>query len=156
MATRVDTTKLVRSSDIMGDDEEDTLLLRSMLDKAREYVRSFAWCPAIAAEYLGQGIGGVVAVFLFEFVEPVGGTDEQLWVVAGDLPSAYLVTDEAPDAAAALEAYCGLMEEWAETVLSGGPLAGVYPVRAKPTPEHAEMLLSRTSFIRKKILPDSG
>lgn len=46
------------------------------------------------------------------------GTPGALWVVAGDLPSAYLVTDAAPTATAtaALAIYCSLMQDWVEAV----------------------------------------
>ena len=47
-------------------------------------------------------IGGVVAVFLFRIDGPPE-VDPLLWVVVGDLPTAYLVTDDAPSPAIALD-----------------------------------------------------
>jgi hypothetical protein len=52
-----------------------------------------------------------------------------------------------------LEFYCGVMEDWADTVLKGGDLSGCYPVSAAPTEEHARMLKSRIAFIREKLMP---
>jgi len=61
--------------------------------------------------------------------------------------------DNAPDPAEALTAYCELMEDWAHAVQENSPLSEMYPVAAVPTPEHAEMLLTRTRFIRERLIP---
>jgi hypothetical protein len=66
----------------------------------------------------------------------------------------YLVTDHAERPSLALEGYCELAEDWAKAVLQGGDLSQVYPVNVEPTAEHAEMLLSRTQFIRDKIIAE--
>jgi hypothetical protein len=99
-------------------------------------------------------VAGVVAVFLFHFREPIQGTNEWFWVVVGDLPSAYLVLDNADNPVSALEVYCGLMEDWANAVLENRSLDDVFPVEAKPTPDNAKLLLKRTDFIRTRLLPD--
>jgi hypothetical protein len=109
--------------------------------------------PSHQGEVLRPGRRGwVVGVFLFH-IDPAPGVDEWLWVVAGDLPTAYLVTDEAPDPASALEAYCNLMSDWAEAVRAGRDLADVFPVAAEATLEHAEMLANRVSFLRARVIP---
>jgi hypothetical protein len=41
-------------------------------------------------------VGGVVSTFLFR-IDAEPNIDEWLWVVVGDLPSCYLVTDRASD-----------------------------------------------------------
>ena len=74
-------------------------------------------------------------------------------MVVGDTPSAYLVTDEAPDPASARRAYCDLMEEWASAVSAGKPLKGIYPVAAAPTKDNAEMLNRRMTYIRDHLIP---
>jgi hypothetical protein len=138
---------------IVGEDEAETKQLLEMYRRAEEYLRSFSWCPPVVAGFLGYGVGGAVAVFLFKVATKVAGSDDLFWVVAGDLPPAYLVTDDAPDPSSALTVYCDLMDAWATAVQSGLPLDGVFPVSAAATPKHAEMLLSRTRFIREKLLP---
>jgi hypothetical protein len=150
----VDLDKLIPAERIVGDDVEDTELLQQMLREATDYLKSFRWCPPIEQVYLGCGVGGIVAVFLFHFRERIQGTDEWLWVVVGDLPSAYLVVDGADNPVAALEGYCGLMEDWANAVLGGKPLDDVFPVEAKATSDNAKLLLRRTDFIRTQLLPD--
>jgi len=48
-----------------------------------------------------------------------------------------------------------LMESWAHAVLNDSPLRDVFPVAAPVTPEVANMLLSRMSFVREEIIPKS-
>ena len=153
MVPEPDFNTLVPTTRMQGESRRETKELRSMLAKAREYISSFNWCPDIAETYLGIGIGGVVAVFLFQFTQKINGTDGTLWVVVGDVPSAYMVTDQAPDARAALGVYCDLMEAWAKAVIEGKPTSNAYPVEAEPTTENAASLLSRIEFLRGRILP---
>jgi hypothetical protein len=49
---------LVPSGSIVGDDEEDTVLLRKMFDGAKQYISSFSWCDAVLDSYFGGGVGG--------------------------------------------------------------------------------------------------
>ena len=49
-----------------GDDEEDTTLLREMLEQAKNYVHSFSWCDSIISSYFAGGVGKVFAIFLFK------------------------------------------------------------------------------------------
>lgn len=150
----IDLEKLTPAEQIVAEDAEETGLLQGMLRNATDYLRGFRWCPPIDRIYLGCGVGGVVAVFLFHFRERVQGTEEWLWVVDGDLPTAYLVTERAPDPASALEIYCELMDEWARAILEGQSLDHVFPVEAKPTTANAESLLKRLSFIKTELLPN--
>ncbi|MFA5192329.1 MAG: hypothetical protein WC740_16605 [Verrucomicrobiia bacterium] len=150
----VDLDALMPAEHMTGDDAEDTELLKKMLETATHYIRGFRWCPGIDRVYLGYGVGGVVAVFLFHFQEKIDGTEEWLWVIVGDLPSAYLVVVDGPkDAPAALRVYCELMEDWANAILNGQPLDDHFPVEAKPTPNNATSLLNRLDFIKSELLP---
>jgi hypothetical protein len=153
MIPSIDLKKLIPSEQIIGEDAEETSLLKEMLRNATDYLQSFQWCPPIDRVYLGCGIGQVVAVFLFHFHERIHGTDEWFWVIEGDLPTAYLVLDQASDPASALEVYCNLMEEWAKAVLEGRSLKDVFPVEVEPSPDNAKNLLKRLNFIRIRLLP---
>ena len=151
----MDIENLVSIEEITGEDAEETALLQEMGRNAIAYLSSFHWCPGIASGYLGYGVGGVMAAFLFNLNRKVAGTDDWLWAVVGDLPSAYFVTDEATTAAAALEAYCGLMDDWCSAVEENRPLNDVFLVRAAPTLEHARMLRSRLKYIRDVLVPQA-
>jgi hypothetical protein len=139
---------------IKGEDEEDTKFLIEMASDARNYITSFSWCLPITAMYLADGIGGIIAIFLAEFAGKIGGTDDRLWVVVGDLPPAYMVVEPDDCAQEALERYCLLMDDWVAAVRGNGDFENVYPVRAARTEEHADMLQSRLGFIRKEIIPE--
>jgi hypothetical protein len=154
MSAPMDLAKLTPAERIAGEDAEETRLLREMLGSAKRYIASFRWCPSIERVYYGGGVGGVVAVFLFHFDARIGGRDEWLWVIDGDLPAAYLVTDQAGNPAAVLDGYCQLMDEWAKAVIAGQPLNDVFPVKTEPTLENANGLLKRLNFIKTRLLPD--
>jgi hypothetical protein len=148
-----DPDRLTPVEQMLGDDDSDTRLLLEMMERAEAYISSFNWCPPIADRLIGCGIGGIVAVFLFRFVRKIKDTDDQLWVVVGDLPSAYMVTDDLGDGAEALLTYCDLMEGWAHAVLDGSPLKSEFPVDAAATPGNAIDLLSRLKYVRDEVVP---
>jgi hypothetical protein len=150
----LDMSRVTPEGQMTGDDPDETAELQRMLRRAQSYVEHFPWCPTIMEKYLGVGIGGVLSLFLFRFSRQIGDGNDWLWVVVGDLPSAYIAVAEAPDPASALESYCELMEGWAIAVRNGSSLADVFQVDAAPTEEHAQMLLSRTKFIRDEVVPE--
>lgn len=131
-----------------GDSEEGTLLLRKNLDDAKHYLGAFRWCRRIQEAYFGMGVGGVVAVFLFH-IDPAPDADEWLWVIVGDVPSAYLVTDNIKSPDAALDVYCDLMMGWVEAVETHGDLSEVFPVDAPATVNNAAALRSRVRQLRE-------
>ncbi len=139
--------------EMRGDDEKDSSLLDELLGRAVDYLCSQPWCPKITEKFFGFGIGGVVGVFLFRLSKKINEIDEFLWVIVGDLPSAYFVIDRAQNPKGALEIYCELMEEWIKAVMKGNSLDRVFPVNVPPTPQYAEQLRSRIQFLRDKIIP---
>jgi len=152
MDIEIDSDGLQEESKIKGDGAEDTALLREMAVEAREYVKDFDWCPAVAKVHLAFGVGGVVAVFLVQFEEAIEGGEDALWVIVGDLPSAYVDVESGDDGMAALARYCSMMEDWSFNVLKDLSLEECFPVAAEATHEHAEMLRERIAFIHTEIL----
>jgi hypothetical protein len=80
----------VPSGSIVGDDEEDTVLLRKMFDGAKQYISSFSWCEAVLDSYFGGGVGGIFAVFFFHIRSSRVDADPWIWIVVGDIPPSYL------------------------------------------------------------------
>jgi hypothetical protein len=76
-----------------------------------------------------------------------------VWVIVGDLPSAYLSIEDAPNAAIALDVYVVGLEQWVMAVRQGRSVEDLMPMNVPPTPEYADMLDSRIKFLRKEILP---
>jgi hypothetical protein len=150
---RIEFGRVVRAEDLKGDDPKDTRLLQEMLSEAREFLLSQEWCSSLEEEYFGIGIGGIVAVFLFRIQPKRKGIDDWLWVVVGDLPTAYLVTDVSPTPVDALHTYVGEMSKWVGAVRARKPVARLIPVNVPATKEWAEGLQKRLDFLKAEILP---
>jgi len=103
--------------------------------------------------YFGDGYGKVVAVFFFHIEPSRPDVDEWLWVVVGDLPSAYLVIDACKTPSQALEGYIGEMSEWVKLAKEGRSSKDVIPVNAPATPESAGMLEARLKVLSERIVP---
>ena len=99
------------------------------------------------------GVGPILGLYLMRFAPGGKPEDRERWVVVGDLPSMHFETDDTPTPALALKLYCAIAQDWADNVLAGRDLSDSYPIPAAPTREHAEMLLGRIEFIRKKLIP---
>jgi hypothetical protein len=140
---------------MQGEDEEDTRLLKEFETWARNYITSFRWCLPITEMYFAHGIGGIFAIFLFEFEGKIAGIADMLWVVVGDLPPVYMVTDACKCARDVLEAYCELMDDWVAAVREGGDFDEVYPVSAPRTAENADALEDRLGWIRREFIPEA-
>jgi hypothetical protein len=150
--TALDPATLVPAARAEGDDPEDTRRLRTMLAVAERYLLRHAWCDAVTESYFGVGIGGVVAAFLFR-IAPPRSADEWLWVVVGDLPPAYLVTDRIERPVDVLVVYCELMQDWVDSVLDDASDRDVFPVDAPRDVHHAELLAKRIRSLREEVIP---
>jgi hypothetical protein len=87
---------------------------------------------AHAYGYLSWAVAGVIGVFLFDIIPSKPEVDKTLWVVTGDLPPAYLVTDEAETWQETLEGYVYEMNRWVEAVPAGKSLHDIIPVNVEP------------------------
>jgi hypothetical protein len=146
-------TGIVPIERMIGDDQEDTALLHDMADQAKRFLTSFGWCHSIEETYFGDGIGKVVAVFLFRIIPARPHVDEWLWVVVGDIPPAYVVTDVCKTPAEALKCYISEMFRWVEFAREGRTCADVNPVNVPATPEWAENLERRLKMLETIALP---
>jgi len=149
----IDVSKMQPVDLIEGDSTADTVLLREMATEAHEFVCNQSWCERVNHQYFAYGVGGVVAVFLFQITPSAEDVDSCLWVVVGDLPPAYLVVDDSPTAADALDGYCSEMMAWVEAIEAGESIDELIPVNASPTLVNAEQLKGRLRFLRSKIIP---
>ena len=137
------TSGLTSVENLKGDSDEDTEPLRSMADDARRFLTQSAWCKEVAELYFGLGIGGIVGVFLARILPAAEDVNEWLWVVVGDLPPAYVVSDDAAKPAAALRIYVEQMRKWVTAALLGETLDEIIPVNVPPTPENSNALKAR-------------
>ena len=149
----VDITRMQPVDSIEGDSIDDTKLLREMAKDAHDFMREQEWCECIDHQYLAYGVGGVVAVFLFQITPTSEDVDSFLWVIVGDLPPAFLVVDDNPTASDAIEGYCVEMMAWVEAAEAGESLDDLIPVNAPPTPGNIQQLKGRLDFLRSEIIP---
>lgn len=145
--------KLSSIDEIQGDDEVETSQLKALAERAKNFILGFRWCKGIVESYYGGGVDNIVAVLLFKIEPGIVGVDEWLWVIVGDLPPAYLVTDVAPESASALKAYVREMRRWVEAVNSGNSTKELIPVNAPATPQYAQMLKSRLDTLEEEFIP---
>lgn len=145
----------VRTCESFSDaDAAEAALLPGMLAEAERWLCTNRWCNDVRARYFGLGVGGVVAVFLFEIDNLASPEDALLWVIVGDIPPAYLVTDEARTPKRALARYIELMREWVEAASSGRPVGKLIPVNAPATPANARLLSQRLDFLQREFVQD--
>ena len=154
MIAQVDISRLTPAALMRGEDEEETAGLRQLLDEATAYLKRFNWYRGIREAYPGIGVAKILGVFLFEVVPARDRVDDKVWVIVGDLPPAYITTEESPNPATALDSYIGAMEDWVEAASEGRSVAGLIPGNVPPTAENAACLASRLRFLDEKILPD--
>ena len=124
-----------------------------LYDEAAEYLRAFSWCGTIEEGFAGICVPGLFGVFLFRFVPAREGVDPWVWVVAGDLPPAYLTTENAPNPACAVDAYIGAMRSWVRAVQEGRPVKDEIPVTAPATIPYATALDARLTLLDHEVLP---
>ena len=144
---------VISTSEMEGEDDDETRQLRKMEQTARQFIGDFDWCSEVRAFYYGAGIGDVVAVFLAHIRPAQDSVDEYLWIVVGDLPSAYLVTDDCSNPKEALEGYIWEMRKWVTLAAQGQSSDEVIPVNVPATPGWAEALGPRLDFLEQKIIP---
>ena len=136
-----------------GDSNTDTEMLKGMAAEAKAFIQAFDWCTGVKDSYFGCGIGGVVGVFLFRIVPANEGVDECLWVIVGDVPPAYLVTDESWTPSEALRTYLAEMRRWVAAVEAGQPVAELIPVSMPASRDTALALKKRLDFLESEVLP---
>ena len=150
--TGIDYSKLTEIEAMPGEDDDETQERRALYAKARSFIGSFKWCAGIKKAYFGLGAANIVAIFLFELIPVRESVDSLLWIVVGDIPPAYIVTDDAPNPERALAAYISLMREWIRAAKLGKSVKNLIPVDAPPTAENANDLERRLEFLEEEIL----
>jgi hypothetical protein len=133
---------------------KDHKSISAFAEEAKEFLMSKTWCKNIITGYVGMQYEGILAVFYFE-IEPISEEiDSSLWVITGDIPPAYLVTDRTPNPACALAVYVEEMNLWVDAVKNNKPLDDIIPVNVPPDMKYAKMLENRLTFIKERILID--
>lgn len=146
----------------LSDDPDDEKCLYRFAQTGKSFLLSHDWCRSVKTEYLAYGVDGVLGVFFFGIIPTDSDIDNHIWVIAGDVPPAYLVCDNAPNPSGALDVYIYEMKRWIEAVKSGRPVHDLIPVcyqntkrLVPPTLEFAELLEGRLQFIEEELIPEA-
>ena len=60
-------------------------------EKAKKYLESFKWCDKILDGWLAFDFDYILCIFYFNIVPSEGSeADDKIWIIVGDIPSAYL------------------------------------------------------------------
>jgi hypothetical protein len=139
---------------VRGDDDLDDKLLHEMAEEAIRYVQSFSWCIELREKYVGDGYGGIVALFLFRVTIRGSEEPEWKWAIVGDMPSCYLKVEAFTSPQAALCRYIEGIEDWIATPENErASRKGLPPIEVPPGEEFIEMLKTRLDTLREHILP---
>ncbi len=149
---QIDFSKVRPANEIVGEDEEDTILLKGHLTEAVDYVNRQKWCSEIVECFFGFGVGGVAAVFLFNIRSDDPEVDDYVWAVVGDIPPLYLTVEDCPNPACALDGYIGALEQWAAAAIKQKAMEGLPPVSAPATVENGKALKRRLQFLDREVL----
>jgi len=147
---------VVRAERIAGEDEEDTELLKEMLEEAKNYVLSFSWCESILGSYFAGGVGKIFAIFLFNISPARPEVDSWMWIVVGDVPPAYLPLEDCRTSREVFDTYIAGMKRWVELVREGreaAPEDRVPPVNIPANREWAESLDGRLRSFTELLQP---
>ena len=119
---------------------------------AERFLAGQPWCGRVRQVTPVFAIRGVLGVFRCSLIPSHPDADVMVWVVVGDLPSAYLAHEPGDSWQDALHGYVEEMAPWVEAVQAGRAVDGLIPVDVPATPPHAELLASRLAFIRTRLL----
>lgn len=154
------TSDMVNVDELDGNRSREAVALHKTAGLAKSYLSSFSWCVNVLALYYNQGIPQA-ALFLAKIEATPPVKDDEVWIVAGDLPPLYLDCLEVPDGQVAFECYCLLAREWIDAVRSNQSVENMFPVttadgrRGLPASvETADMLESRVRYIEDNLLAD--
>ena len=139
-----------------GDDDEETALLLGMAQDAEAYLRSFSWCKEVLGSFFGGGVGAIIAVFLFNIRPARPAIGSWIWIVVGDIPSAYLPLEDAKSPSDVFKTYLWGMSKWVDLARkgrSGTADDGIPPIDVPATPEWAEKLEQRLHSLRLIVQP---
>jgi hypothetical protein len=149
----VDLSYVVPIASFNGDDPEDGRLCDELFRRALDYVDAFAWSTGVQEVYVGHCVGGIIALVLVRITPSREDVDDWIWVIVGDVPSAYLAPAD-PRPREALRTYIHQMRRWVKAVRAGESVTNLIPVNAPENPESADRLDTRLGYLEAEILPE--
>jgi len=150
----VDTKNMVDIDKLRDSDIEYSEELIVLADRAIAFMKSQKWCSRVLRGWMDRGWGIRIAIFYFYFEPAYKDIPQNIWVIVGDLPPAYIDAEDNPNGACALDGYVFEMQKWVDAVIAGESVDDLIPVNVPPTKKYAKMLQHRLNIIKKDILSD--
>jgi hypothetical protein len=149
----VNTEKMIGLDQLRVQDLAAFEEIHDIANRAIGFVDDQPWCNKLKSIWLADSVGHIYGIFLADIEVSINsGADDQVWVVVGDIPTAYLDVKSCKTTDEVTEAYVFLMREWISAVYNGQDVSELYPVGVPATIEWAKKLESRIKFIEKNIL----
>lgn len=126
--------------------------VEELTESARQFLSRQRWCARVVQVTPVFAIAGVLGVFRCSLIPSDPAADVMVWVVVGDLPSAYLAHEPGDSWQDALRGYVEEMAAWVSAARAGKPVTDLIPVNVPATAENAAMLASRLDFIRTRLV----
>lgn len=120
--------------------------------EAESFLLSHGWCDSIIEGWLAESWGYILCVFLFKIESENTEVDDYVWIVVGDIPSAYIDIESAEDSDDVLQCYVDIMSDWVECIETNKSVEDCYPIEVPPTLEYASMLKSRLKIISEELI----
>jgi hypothetical protein len=120
---------------------------------ARAFLAAQPWCSKVHQVTPVFAIADVLGVFRCTLIPSRPDADVMVWVVVGDLPSAYIVHEPGDSWQDALIGYVTEMRRWVDAVKAGEhPGVNTIPTNMPQTFESAAALETRLDFIQSRLL----
>jgi hypothetical protein len=132
---------------MLGAHPADTFALKRTYSQARATMHDLGIVERIEEAWFGGGVGEVVAVFLFRFVD-LDGNNLYGWLVCGDVPWFFTLVADGDFSKAILERYVNLAYQWNVD-------GGTEPEGCFFGPYHSELtddLTRRLLFIEREVV----
>jgi len=148
----IDTSGMMDIGSLSDSGVDNISELLILANKAQLFLMSHDWCKSILEGKFDRGWCYIVAVFYFVIEPTYTNVPITHWIIVGDLPSAYIDTDDNPNGACAIDGYVMEMEKWVDAVVAGESVEELIPVNVPPSMQYAIMLQGRLKTIREDIL----
>ena len=151
--SKIDTSLMINIADIKTSKLEYKEEVETLLIEAENFLSEFDWCIKIIDGWLAASFGYILNIFYFRIHPDYRSCqDEFVWIIVGDIPSAYIDVVSAPTAFDALKSYINVMQDWVDNVSNGNSVKYCYPVNVPPKKKYADMLAIRLKLLKEDYL----
>jgi len=123
-----------------------------LVNEAKSFLKNHRWCKEIEKQWFVANWDNLLTIFFFKIVPNSELADDHIWVVVGDLPTAYIDIESASNKAEVIQVYTEIMDDWVRCVKNGESVEDCYSINVPPKLEYAKMLDTKIQLIKEHIL----